>query len=101
MMKRKKNHRMWKLLLGLFALAKSPARMTVVQRENGPGRLVRASLGCGILASAGAAGCAAFLCVCGQWASGWREPLLAAVAAAAAWAAFAASRGAFRSLETV
>lgn len=87
------------LLFGLFALASSPARMTVVQKENGPGRLVRASLGCGALAAAGAVGCAACLTVGGQWASGWPEPLLTAAAAAAAWACFAVSRRAYRKIE--
>ena len=87
------------LLFGLFSLAASPARMTVVQRENGPGRLVRASVGFAALTAVGAAGCAVCLALSGQWAGGWSEPLLTALAAAAGWSAFAVSRRAYQALE--
>lgn len=86
------------LLLGLWAMATAPARMTVVQKENGPGRLVRASVGCGVLAAAGAVGCAVYLSLSGRWGEGWNEPLVAAAAAAFAWAGFALSRRAYRAL---
>lgn len=86
------------LVFGLWALATAPARMTVVQKENGPGRLVRASVGCGALASLGAAGCAVFLSVSGLWAGGWPEALLTAAASGCAWAAFALSRRAYGAL---
>ena len=88
------------LLLGLWALVAAPARMTVVQKENGPGRLVRASLGCAVLSTAGALGCALFLTLSGRWGEGWFEPLCTAAAAAAAWVGFALSRRACRALET-
>ena len=87
------------LVFGLVALAASPGRMTLVQKENGPGRVVRASVGCGLLSSAGAVGCAVFLTVSGQWAGGWSEPLLTAAASAAAWAAFATGRRAYMKIE--
>ena len=87
------------LVFGLVALAASPGRMTVVQKENGPGRLTRAALGCGVFSAIGAAGCAVYLSVSGLWGPGWYEPLLAAVAAAAAWAAFARVRKSYQALE--
>ena len=87
------------LLFGLVALAASPGRMTLVQKENGPGRVVRAALGCGALSCAGAVGCAVFLTVSGQWAEGWSEPLLTAAASAAAWTAFALGRRAYHKIE--
>lgn len=89
------------LLSGVWATLKAPARMTIVQKENGPGRLVRASLGCGALAGISAAGCAICLSLGGLWARGWHEPLLAALAAAAGWVAFALSRRAYRLIEAV
>lgn len=79
-------------LMGLWALARAPERMTVVQLESGPGRLARSALGCGGFSAAGALGCAVFLSVHGRWGAGWPEPLLAGAAAAAAWAAFAGAR---------
>lgn len=75
-------------LMGLFSLYRAPARMTVVDRESGPGRLARSALGCAVLSGAGALGCAVFLSVAGLWASGWHEPALCAAAAFAAWKAF-------------
>ena len=85
-------------LMGLFALFRAPNRMTVVQRENGPGRLVRSALGYGAFSAAGALGCAVFLTVSRQWFA-WHEPLLCAAASAAAWIAFAASRKSFNELK--
>lgn len=88
-------------LMGLWAALRAPQRMTVVEKENGPGRLVRATLGCGVFAAAGAAGCAVFLTVSGQWAAGWMEPVLCAGASAAAWAAFAVSRQIYQGITKV
>ena len=86
-------------LMGLWALYRCPERMTVIQRENGPGRLTRSALGCGTFCAAGAVGCAVYLSVSGQWPAGWSEPLLAACAAAAAFMAFARARRDYRQLE--
>lgn len=85
-------------LFGLWALVTAPARMTVVQKENGPGRLVRACLGCGALSAVGAAGCAVFLTASGRWAEGWPEALLTAAASGCAWAGFTVSRRAYRAV---
>ncbi len=87
------------MLLGLASMLGAPERLTIVQKENGPGRLTRAALGCGVFSAIGAAGCAVYLSVSGLWGPGWYEPLLAAVAAAAAWAAFARVRKSYQALE--
>ncbi|MDO4866765.1 MAG: hypothetical protein Q4C10_09415 [Clostridia bacterium] len=87
------------LVLGLASMLGAPERLTIVQKENGPGRLTRAALGCGIFSAIGAAGCAVYLSIHGLWAPAWHEPLLAAIAAAAAWAAFARARESYRALE--
>jgi len=84
--------------MGLAVLARAPERMTIVQRESGPGRLLRSALGCGLFSALGAAGCAVYLSVAGRWGEGWFEPLLCAAASAAAWAAFALSRRLDRAL---
>ena len=89
------------MLLGLASMLGAPERLTVVQKENGPGRLTRAALGCGVFSAIGAVGCAVYLSISGQWAAGWYEPLLAAVAAAGAWAAFSRARRTYRALEKV
>ncbi len=88
-------------IMGLIAMLRAPERMTVVQRENGPGRLTRAALGCGIFSAVGCVGCAAFLSVGGLWAQAWHEPLLSAVACAAAWLTYARARRDYRALEKV
>ena len=79
-------------VMGLWAALRAGERMTVVEKENGPGRLVRAALGCGVFAALGAVGCAVCLTVNGQWADGWPEPLMAA-------AASAVSRRQYKSIE--
>ena len=86
-------------LMGLWAMLKAPERMTIVQRENGPGRLTRAALGCGVFTALGAAGGIVFLSLSGQWAASWIDAPLAVAAAAAAWLAFAAARRALNALE--
>ena len=86
-------------VMGLWTTLRAGERMTVVEKENGLGRLVRAALGCGVFAAMGAAGCAAYLTLGGQWAAGWPEPLRAAAAYAAAWAAFAVSRKQYKSIK--
>ena len=88
-------------LMGLWTALRVDGRMTVVQMESGPGRLVRSALGCGIFSALGAAGCAICLTVSGQWPAGWTEPLTAAAASAAAWAAFGMSRRDYREIEMV
>ena len=85
-------------LMGAAALARAPARMTVPQRENGPGRASRAAFGCALLSAAGAVGCAVYLTLAGRWPEGWPEPLLAAAAAAAAGWTFARARRDWREL---
>ena len=81
-------------LLGLGGLYACPRRMTVVQKENGPGRLTRSGFGCMLLSAAAAVGCAVKLSVDGLWPQGWFEPALTALAAAgAAWAFRFARRG--------
>ena len=89
------------MAMGLAAMFRAPRRMTVVQRENGPGRLTRAALGCGIFSTAGCAGCAVFLSLNGLWPSAWHEPLLTTLAAVAAWMAFSRGRADYRALEQV
>ena len=86
-------------LLGLVSALRAPERMTVVQRENGPGRLVRACLGCGLFGAAGALGCAFFLTLNGLWREGWPEALFTAAASIAAWSAFARARQILTRLE--
>ncbi len=88
-------------LMGLFTLLRAPERMTVVQRENGPGRLTRSSLGCGVFGALGAAGGAVFLTLSGQWAAGWVDALLMVGAAACAWCGFAVSRRIYHSMEKI
>ena len=78
--------------MGLFALSRSPERMTVVQRENGIGRVMRSGLGCGLLAGIAAAGCALYLSLNGLWAGGFCEFILNAAASACGWAGFTAAR---------
>lgn len=87
-------------LMGLYALLRAPERMTVVQRENGVGRLMRSGLGCGVFASLGAIGGAICLCAARGWAAAWHEPLLAAAAAAGGWALFVLARRDTRALES-
>ena len=86
-------------LMGLWTLLRAPERMTVVDRENGPGRLTRSCLGCGAFSALGAAGGMVFLTTAGQWAAGWLDALLSSAAAACAWVGFAASRRAYRAME--
>ncbi len=88
-------------LMGLFTLLRAPERMTVVQRENGPGRLTRSFLGCGVFGALGAAGGAVFLTLSGQWAAGWVDALLMVSAAACAWCGFAVSRRIYHSMEKI
>ncbi len=88
-------------VMGLFSALRAPERMTVVQKENGPGRLTRAALGCGLFGGVGSVGCALFISINGLWAAAWHEPLLAAVACAAAWLAFARARRDYRALARV
>ena len=88
-------------LMGLATMLRAPERLTVVQRENGPGRLTRAALGCGVSSAVGCVGCAAFVTINGLWAQAWHEPLLAAAASAAAWLAFARARRDYRALGRV
>ena len=87
-------------LMGLYAMLRAPERMTIVQRENGVGRLMRSGLGCGVFASLGAVGGAICLCAANGWASGWHEPLLALAAAAGGWALFTLARRDYRALES-
>lgn len=87
-------------LMGLYAMLRAPERMTIVQRENGVGRLMRNGLGCGVFASLGAVGGAICLCAANGWASGWHEPLLALAAAAGGWALFTLARRDYRALES-
>lgn len=86
-------------VMGVASMARSPQRMTVVQREKGPGRLTRAALGCAVFSAAGCIGCAVYASINGCWASAWFEPLLNAIACAAACAAFTLGRRDYRSLE--
>ena len=88
-------------LMGFFTLLRAPERMTVVQLENGPGRLTRACLGCGVFGALGAAGGMVFLTLSGQWSGGWMDVLLSAGAAACAWLGFAASRRVYRAMERI
>lgn len=85
-------------LLGLIATLRAPVRMTVIQRENGPGRLVRSCVSCGALSAAGALGCAVFLSLNGLWAGEWTDALLTAAASASAWSAFTLCRRDYRRL---
>ena len=85
-------------LMGLYGLYRCPRRMTIVQRENGPGRLVRSSLGCTVLSAAATAGCAVCLTVNGRWTDGWYEPLLTAVAALGALTALRIARQCFSTI---
>ena len=86
-------------LMGLAAMLRAPDTMTVVQRENGVGRLMRCGLGCGVFAAAGTAGGVVCLCLARAWAGAWHEPLLTAVCAAAGWALFLAARKDYHALE--
>ena len=86
-------------LMGLAAMARAPQRMTVVQRENGVGRVMRSGLGCGVFGAVGAVGATVCLSVENRWPAAWPEPLLMALAAAAGFAAFALARRDDRSLE--
>lgn len=85
-------------LMGLFSMARAPARMTVVQRENGVGRVLRSALGCGVFSALGAIGAIVRLSLGGDWAAGWHEPMLMAIAACAGFTAFALARRDFRAL---
>jgi len=85
-------------LMGLFTALRAPERMTVVQRENGPGRITRAALGCGVFSSAGCVGCAVFILTNGLVITAWHELMLTAAAGIAAWLAFAKSRADYRDL---
>ncbi len=86
-------------IMGLWTTLRLRERMTVVQKESGPGRLVRSALGCGVCSALGAVGCAVFLSVGSQWTDSWAEPLIAAAASAAAWVAFGMSRRFYKSIE--
>lgn len=86
-------------LLGLFALLCAPARLTVVDRENGPGRLTRAALGCGIFAGIAAVGALVCLTTGGTWRVAWHEFGLIVLADAAMWRAFAVARRDYRDLK--
>lgn len=79
-------------LMGLYAYARAPRRMTVVQRENGVARVLRSGVGCGAFSAVGAAGAIACLFAARGWRDGWYEPLLMAAAACAAFRAFALAR---------
>ena len=87
--------------MGLVCMLRAPERMTVVQRENGVGRLMRCGLGCGAFSTLGTVGAVVFLCVSGQWTASWHEPLLMALAAAAGWMLFARSRADYHALEAI
>ena len=84
--------------LGVATTARAPERMTLVQREDGPGRLVRAALGCAAFSAAGCIGCIVRVSIDGLWASAWHEPLLTATACAGAFAAFSGGRKDYREL---
>lgn len=85
--------------MGLWALWHTPERMTVVQREKGLGRVLRSALGCCAFGAAGAVGCSVYLSLNHLWAAGWHEPVLCALASAAAGVAFAGCRKAWNALE--
>lgn len=84
------------MALGLVSLLRAPEKLTVVDLENGPGRLVRASLGCGVFTAVSAAGAAVCLFMNRAWPAAWHEALLPALACAAAWMAFVRARRDFR-----
>ena len=79
-------------MMGLAAFARAPGRMTILQREKGPGRVVRSALGCGVFSAIATIGAAVCLTRAASWNDAWTEPALTALCAAAGFAAFARAR---------
>ena len=84
------------MVLGLVSLLRAPEKLTEVDLENGPGRLARASLGCGVFTAVSAVGAMICLFLNRAWPAAWHEALLPALACAAAWMAFARARKDYR-----
>ena len=87
--------------MGAVSTLLGPARMTVVQRDKGPGRAVRSAAGGMVLAAAGTLGCIIRVSLVGAWALAWHESLLPLLAALAMYCAFRDSRAAWHAAREI
>ncbi|MBQ6399022.1 MAG: hypothetical protein IJI21_02770 [Clostridia bacterium] len=84
--------------LGLWGLFRAPEKMTRLQKENGPGRVLRSAVGCGACSLGAVIGDAVFLLTGGSAAAEWPGLLMLLAVGGVAFAAAAVFREAERAL---
>ena len=87
--------------MGAISTLMNPARMTVVQRDKGPGRALRSSAGAMVLIAAGTVGCVIRISLSGAWDTAWHEALLPLLAALSMACAFREARAAWHAAREV